>query len=69
MPQPLLNLPKNSEIFFKKSVDKACFMWYNSQAFGKSRANGGIAQLARATGSYPVGHGFKSNSRYQQLSA
>ena len=27
---------------------------------------GGIAQLARATGSYPVGHGFKSNSRYQQ---
>ena len=26
--------------------------------------NGGIAQLARATGSYPVGHGFKSNSRY-----
>ncbi len=27
--------------------------------------NGGIAQLARATGSYPVGHGFKSNSRYQ----
>ncbi len=28
---------------------------------------GGIAQLARATGSYPVGHGFKSNSRYQQF--
>ncbi len=30
--------------------------------------HGGIAQLARATGSYPVGHGFKSNSRYQKLS-
>ena len=30
---------------------------------------GGIAQLARATGSYPVGHGFKSNSRYHRLSA
>ena len=29
-------------------------------------ANGGIAQLARATGSYPVGHGFKSNSRYHR---
>ena len=29
-------------------------------------AHGGIAQLARATGSYPVGHGFKSNSRYQR---
>ena len=27
---------------------------------------GGIAQLARATGSYPVGHGFKSNSRYHR---
>ena len=25
---------------------------------------GGVAQLARATGSYPVGHGFKSNLRY-----
>ena len=25
---------------------------------------GGIAQLARAIGSYPIGHGFKSNSRY-----
>ncbi len=28
------------------------------------RNNGGVAQLARATGSYPVGHGFKSNLRY-----
>ena len=27
---------------------------------------GGVAQLARATGSYPVGHGFKSNLRYQR---
>ena len=26
---------------------------------------GGIAQLARATGSYPVGHRFKSDFRYQ----
>ena len=33
-------------------------MCYNVQV------RGGIAQLARATGSYPVGHGFKSNSRY-----
>ena len=32
----------------------------------KRSTNGGIAQLARATGSYPVGHGFKSNSRYQR---
>ena len=26
--------------------------------------NGGIAQLARAIGSYPIGRGFKSNFRY-----
>ena len=26
---------------------------------------GGIAQLARAIGSYPIGRGFKSNFRYQ----
>ncbi len=32
----------------------------------KSKQRGGIAQLARATGSYPVGHGFKSNSRYHR---
>ncbi len=32
----------------------------------KAERNGGIAQLARATGSYPVGHGFKSNSRYHR---
>ena len=31
-----------------------------------SVACGGVAQLARATGSYPVGHGFKSNLRYQR---
>ena len=28
-------------------------------------ASGGIAQLARAIGSYPIGRGFKSNFRYQ----
>ena len=29
--------------------------------------NGEIAQLARATGSYPVGREFESPSRYQKL--
>ncbi len=29
------------------------------------RRYGGIAQLARAIGSYPIGRGFKSNFRYQ----
>ena len=28
------------------------------------RKHGGIAQLARAIGSYPIGRGFKSNFRY-----
>ena len=45
-------------IFLQKGIDKPIFMCYNIQV------RGGIAQLARATGSYPVGHGFKSNSRY-----
>ena len=56
--------------FLKFSVDKTKTMWYNIQAFGERKdpwaENGGIAQLARATGSYPVGHGFKSNSRYHK---
>ena len=30
------------------------------------RKHGGIAQLARAIGSYPIGRGFKSNFRYHQ---
>ena len=28
---------------------------------------GGIAQLARAIGSYPIGRGFKSNFRYHEM--
>ncbi len=31
----------------------------------RQRVHGGIAQLARAIGSYPIGRGFKSNFRYQ----
>ncbi len=33
--------------------------------FKQSQKDGGIAQLARAIGSYPIGRGFKSNFRYQ----
>ena len=33
----------------------------------EKQPHGGIAQLARATGSYPVGHRFKSGFRYQYL--
>ena len=51
-------------------------MYYNQQAFGK-RAQiacvgmyvvhiyGGIAQLARVLGSYPIGRRFESHCRYQ----
>ena len=53
---------KKRRIFFKKGIDKKHSLCYNILAF----QTGGIAQLARATGSYPVGHGFKSNSRYQK---
>ena len=38
-------------------------MLYYMSARRESK-NGGIAQLARAIGSYPIGHGFKSNFRY-----
>ena len=55
----------------KKGVDKRRTLWYNSSVLGKMLAtlfreshNGGIAQLARAIGSYPIGRGFKSNFRY-----
>ena len=49
----------------KKTVDKREGVWYNiTVAEMRHEKNGGVAQLARATGSYPVGHGFKSNLRY-----
>ena len=49
---------KKRRIFLKKGIDKPIFLWYNTQV------RGGIAQLARATGSYPVGQRFKSTRRY-----
>ena len=54
---------KKTWFFSKKVLTNAkCYdRIYKSQ--GKAR-NGGIAQLARAIGSYPIGHGFKSSSRY-----
>ena len=36
----------------------------NLACYGK-RTNGGVAQLARASGSYPAGRWFKSDFRYQ----
>ena len=48
--------------FLKKVLTKQTISGIISELLKKC---GGVAQLARATGSYPVGHGFKSNSRYQ----
>ena len=46
-------------IFFKKVLDKFRLSWYNNLV-----ECGGIAQLARALGSYPGCHWFESDCRY-----
>ena len=43
-------------------LDKLKKKYYN---FNRVKIYGEIAQLARATGSYPVGRWFESISRYQ----
>ena len=50
--------------FFQKTIDKSEFVWYYIQALVSVHDNGGIAQLARAFGSYPTGRWFKSDFRY-----
>ncbi len=53
-------------IFLKKSIDKQGNIKYNVQCCcGCSTKYGGIAQLARACGSYPQCRWFKSIFRYQ----
>ena len=42
------------------SIDKSILAIYTNKV-----RDGGVAQLARAPGSYPVGHEFKSLLRYQ----
>ena len=50
----------------KNNVDKGDFLYYiiSVDAIGCNSEYGGIAQLARAIGSYPAGHRFKSYCRY-----
>ena len=56
---------QKTEFFYKKVLTKQ--KCYDKIYKSRDRArNGGIAQLARAIGSYPIGHGFKSSSRYHQ---
>ena len=51
----------------KIPIDKSIIICYTNQAVAENaRKHGGIAQLARAIGSYPIGRGFKSNFRYHQ---
>ena len=45
---------------FTKTIDKCAELDYNKSV----TKNGGIAQLARASGSYPAGRWFKSDYRY-----
>ena len=48
-----------------KHIDKSVCFVYNIMALEKRAFYGGIAQLARALGSYPNGRWFKSDFRYQ----
>ena len=48
---------------YKNSVDKTIFLYYINIVIENGKC-GGIAQLARAIGSYPAGHKFKSYCRY-----
>ena len=52
----------------KKGVDKAGLFGYNFLCPVAGRY-GGVAQLARALGSYPGCHRFKSSRRYHELNA
>ena len=68
------DLLKNKN-FLNKSIDKREIIYYNQQAFEKKaiafvgmyvvHIYGGIAQLARVLGSYPIGRRFESHCRYQ----
>ena len=53
-------------INFKNYVDKVLFLYYIIVVRHKCVLYGGIAQLARAIGSYPAGHKFKSYCRYHK---
>ena len=59
---------KTIEKLFQKSIDILFFLCYNiiASLLG-DRFNGWIAQLARASGSYPAGRWFKSDFSHQTL--
>lgn len=49
--------------YFKKGIEKEKIICYNQFALG----DGDVAQLARASGSYPEGRGFDPLRRYHKL--
>ncbi len=55
---------KNRE-FFEKTVDNPGMLWYIKSCLS-GRRHGGVAQLARACGSYPQCHRFESSRRYHR---
>ena len=48
--------------YFKKGIEKEKIICYNQFALG----DGDVAQLARASGSYPEGRGFDPLRRYHK---
>ena len=66
LPTPFFKQNNLLWIFFKKTIDFLIFLWYNTQARFDQVSHGGLAQLARASGSYPAGRWFKSDIRYQE---
>ena len=48
----------------KKTLDFCPTLYYNSQCVGQDSICGGVAQLARANGSYPLGRWFEPTRRY-----
>ncbi len=63
---PAQKREKNFLKKFKKMLDKWCRNPYLMEHRLRCTPHGGIAQLARAFGSYPKCHRFKSSYRYHQ---
>ena len=62
----IINIAKKYKFFYKKLLTNhtQCVILFERSAGTDMFYNGGIAQLARAFGSYPTGRWFKSDFRY-----
>ena len=61
-----MSINDNMAILVKRKNILKCIDNYDPSPYNKYAvcADGGVAQLARAFGSYPTGHRFKSSRRY-----